>query len=65
MTRWIWLCPILSVALAIGALVAFGLSLWTAVLVGLVLGCPIAALWAYFTGRVPRDRPQATPGRRG
>lgn len=65
MKRWIWLCPVLSVAVAIGLLVAFGLSLWTAVLAALMLGCPIAALWAYYTGRLPRDRPEVTPGRRG
>lgn len=65
MTRWIWLCPGLSVALAIGVLVAFGLSIWTAVLAALILGCPIAALWAYFTGRLPRTRPEASERRRG
>ena len=61
--RWIWLCPVLSVAMAVGVLMVLGLSLWTAILAALVLGCPIVALWAFFTGWIPRDRarPEATP----
>jgi len=65
MKRWIWLCPVLSVTVVIDALVAFGLSLWTAILAALVLGCPIVALWAFFTGRLTRDRPDVTPRFRG
>jgi hypothetical protein len=61
MRRWIWLCPVLSVAVAIGVFIALGLSVRAAVLAALVVGCPIAALWAYFTGRVSRNRPAGTP----
>ena len=61
MNRWIWLCPVLSVAVAIGVFIALGLSVWTAVLAALVVGCPIAALWACFAGRVPTNRPAGTP----
>ena len=57
MKSWTWLCPILSIAVVIGMLVTVGLSPWTGVLGGLVLGCPIVALWAYFTGHLPRIRP--------
>ena len=53
--RWIWLCPALSVAVAAGVLMALGLSVWAAMLAALVLGCPIVALWAFFTGRRPRE----------
>jgi hypothetical protein len=59
MKSWTWLCPILSIAVVIGILVTVGLSPWTAVVGGLVLGCPIVALWAYFTGRSPQIRPDA------
>jgi hypothetical protein len=48
-----WLCPVLSVVVVAGVLMGFGLSVWTATLAALVLGCPIVALWAFFTGRLP------------
>src|SRR5262245_17124446 len=60
MKRWIWLGPVLSVAVVIGVLVLFGLSLWTSIAAALLLGCLIATLWAYFTCG-PRVRADAGP----
>lgn len=65
MRHWIWLCPVLAVAVAGGFLVGFGLSLWTIVLAALVLGCPIVAVWAYSTGWLPGDRRDGPPGTTG
>jgi hypothetical protein len=47
--------------MVIGVFVLFGLSLWTAILAALMLGCPIVAFWAYFTGRSPGARADARP----
>ena len=51
--RWMWLCPVLSVVVVAGVLMGFALSVWTATLAALVLGCPIVALWAFSTRRLP------------
>ena len=37
---WIWLCPILAIALAAWLLVMWGFTWWTALLIALFLVCP-------------------------
>jgi hypothetical protein len=54
--RFLWLCPLLSLGLVAVTGLLFGFSLRTAVLSVILLGCPIAALWAYFGGRLSRSR---------
>ena len=46
-----WLCPVMSLLLAIACLLAFGLAWWNALIVGLLLGCPLSILWALVFGR--------------
>ena len=45
MNKWTWLCPWLAIALAAAVLVLWGLTLWTALLVALLLVCPAIMLW--------------------
>lgn len=40
-----WLYPILSLALAVSILLAFGLTWWHALAVTALLGCPLVILW--------------------
>ena len=44
--RWVWLCPLLALALAAGILVLWGVTLWTAIGVALLLVCPAIIVWA-------------------
>ena len=44
--RWVWLCPLLALALAAGILVLWGFTLWTAIGVALLLVCPAIIIWA-------------------
>ena len=44
--RWVWLCPLLALALAAGVLVLWGFTLWTAIGVALFLVCPAIIIWA-------------------
>ena len=48
LTRLLWLCPLVSIALAALLLWLSGATLWTAAIAGLLLGCPIAVAWALF-----------------
>lgn len=48
MDRWGWLCPYAMVGLATAILVMFGLTLWTAFLVALLLVCPSIMLWGAY-----------------
>lgn len=47
--RWLWLCPLLGVALAAFALAVFGLSWWSALVAAALLVCPALILWALVT----------------
>ena len=52
--RAVWLCPVLSVVLAVVVLVGFGLT-WSAALIGaLLLACPIAIAWLFIQERLNR-----------
>ncbi len=55
--RWVWLCPLLALALAAGILVLWGFTLWTALGVALFLVCPAIIIWAllYFGRDEVRD----------
>ena len=48
LTQLLWLCPLVSIALAALLLWLSGATLWTAAIAGLLLGCPIAVAWALF-----------------
>ena len=51
MNHWLWLCPLLGVALAAGVLVMFGWQWWSALLAALLLVCPALVVWGWFTLR--------------
>lgn len=40
-----WLCPYLMLGLAAGILMLFGVTVWTATLVALLLVCPAIMIW--------------------
>ncbi len=42
---WIWLCPWVMLGLAVGILLLFGLSIWTALLAAMLLVCPAIMVW--------------------
>ena len=44
--RWVWLCPLLAVALSAGVLFIWGFTPWTAIGVALFLVCPAIIIWA-------------------
>ena len=44
--RWLWLCPLIFVALAAAILLIFGLGVWTALLAAALLVCPALIAWA-------------------
>lgn len=50
LARGFWLCPLLSLMLATGVLVLLGVSWWTAPVVAVLLGCPVAAVWMLVGG---------------
>jgi predicted benzoate:H+ symporter BenE len=56
--RWVWLCPLLALALAAGILVLWGFTLWTAIGVALLLACPAILIWAmlYFGRDEVKDK---------
>jgi phosphoethanolamine N-methyltransferase len=43
--EWAWLCPFVMLGLAAGILVLFGLTVWTASLVVILLVCPAIMIW--------------------
>ncbi|GBG14784.1 membrane protein [Novimethylophilus kurashikiensis] len=49
--RWTWLCPALGVVMAGVVLKLWGLSWWSAILVALMLVCPITIIWGLITLR--------------
>ena len=54
---WMWLCPLISVFMAVFMGYAFGLSWWTALLMGALLACPIYAAWTYLISQRPLPVP--------
>lgn len=58
--RLLWICPIVSIAAIAVFLWVFGLTLWTAVAAGVLLGCPIAVAWVLIAER--RDSAQRSLG---
>lgn len=42
---WRWICPWAMVGLAVVVIYVFGLSIWTALIVALLLACPAVILW--------------------
>ena len=45
MGNWLWLCPMLALALATAVLVIWGLTLWTAIIAAVLLVCPALIIW--------------------
>ncbi len=66
MSKRPWLCPLLSLAIAVGIALLFGVSFWTIFLILVFLACPITMIWAYLIGErplpVPLDPAPATRG---
>lgn len=60
MNRW-WLCPVISVVLAGGLALAFGLSLWTIFLIAVLLACPVVMITGYLMGERPLPVPVGPP----
>lgn len=45
MRAWLWLCPLAMAGLAAGILLLWGFSVWTAILIVMLLICPAIILW--------------------
>lgn len=58
MNRWLWLCPALAITLAAGVLAGWGFSWGSALLVGLLLVCPLLVLWGATAMRRLPDFPR-------
>ena len=43
--RWLWLCPLLAVALATFSLWSFGFGWWSSLVAALLVVCPVLILW--------------------
>jgi hypothetical protein len=54
LSRFAWLCPLLAIVLAVGALAIFGLSWRNAAFAALLLVCPAVILWGVIVTRRPR-----------
>ena len=66
MSRRPWLCPVLSLSIAVGIALLLGLTVWTLFLIAIFLACPVMAAWAYFVGERPLPIPLGpTPATRG
>lgn len=53
----VWLCPVLSIALAVAAFIMFGWSLWTALFLVALLTCPAMMVWSLVSGMRPLPFP--------
>lgn len=66
MSKWVWICPPLATLIVAAALVYWGLTVGTALLVALILVCPVLVVWGVIeTGRgleLPREPVPATRG---
>ena len=60
----LWLCPTLSLLLAVAILVLLGVSWWTAVVAAVLLGCPVAVAWTLVADRLGRREIDRGPARR-
>lgn len=54
--KWLWLCPVMAVALAAAVLWWWGLSWTGALLAALVLVCPVLLAWGMWRSRRSRGR---------
>lgn len=61
--RWLWLCPLVSVAMAAVLLFVFGVSVWTAAVVAVLVGCPMAVGLVLVTERVGCQRTSGDQGK--
>jgi ubiquinone/menaquinone biosynthesis C-methylase UbiE len=52
-----WLCPVLSLVMAVVIALLLRISFWTILLVTLFLTCPVLAVWSYFIGQRPLPIP--------
>jgi hypothetical protein len=59
MSRNVWLCPVLMIVLAATAFVLFGASPWRALLIAMLLACPVLIVWGAITVR--RSNPENQP----
>ena len=50
-SRLLWLCPALSLIFAALLLWVSGLTLWTAIVAGVLIGCPVAVAFALLAER--------------
>ena len=57
LARGFWLCPVLSLILGVALLIVLGVHWWTALVAAVLLGCPIAVLWALIADRLSRRAP--------
>lgn len=56
-----WVCPAVSLAAAMIIVLVFGLSLWSAIGIAIVIACPFVVAWVLIIGRqsnVPAERSQ-------
>jgi hypothetical protein len=60
--RWMWLCPILAVAIAAAVLWSFGLSWWSALLAAAMLVCPVLILLGAIQVALDERRSRRRPG---
>jgi hypothetical protein len=58
MSRNLWVCPLLAIAVAAAILAAFGLSVATAIVAAVLLVCPVLLLWGVVVTRRRRSLPQ-------
>jgi len=52
LARGLWLCPAISLVLAIAVLVLFGVNWLVAIVAGGLLGCFVAAVWVVIADRL-------------
>jgi uncharacterized membrane protein len=60
LNNWLWVCPVLSLVIAIALPLLLGFGLWTAALVAVFLACPIAAAWTLVAERLNRREGRKT-----
>lgn len=65
MRNWLWLCPSVMVGLAAVILMVWGVSVWTSIIITLLLVCPVIILWGWIKAiRHPSNLPLERPKRR-
>ena len=58
--RLLWICPFAAIAIAAVILWLFGLTLWTAIVAALLIGCPLAIAWSLLTERITKRESSRT-----